>query len=169
MSRTRFGAMLAAGIVAVAACGPAASPSAPPASQPPASSAPGTSTAPSTAPSATPAAGQPKEGGTLVVAIPGDINRTDPSLVDDANSTYVEQQVVETLVTLKPGTGGDIVPGLAESWTISPDGLTYTFKIRQGVKTAPRSTRPPSSSTSTAGSTSRRRTATSGTRTTSTP
>ena len=28
----------------------------------------------------------------------------------------------------------DIVPGLAESWTISPDGLRYIFKLRHGVK-----------------------------------
>ena len=28
----------------------------------------------------------------------------------------------------------DVAPGIAESWTTSPDGLTYTFKLRHGVK-----------------------------------
>src|SRR5438552_16397568 len=28
----------------------------------------------------------------------------------------------------------NIVPGLAESWTAAPDGLSYTFKLRHGVK-----------------------------------
>ena len=100
----------------------------------PASAGPATEAPASGAPSEAPAAGTPKEGGTLVVAIPGDIKRTDPALIDDTNTSYVVQHVMEALVTLKPGTGGDIIPGLAESWTICPDGLTYTFKLRQGVK-----------------------------------
>lgn len=127
MIKTRIGALVAATAIVVAACGGATTSTAP-------SAAPsdGASTAPSTAPSAD--AGAPKSGGTLVVAIPSDINRTDSALVDDASSSYVLQQIMETLVTLKPGTGSDIIGGLAESWTISDDGLTYTFTLRSGIK-----------------------------------
>ena len=37
------------------------------------------------------------------------------------------------LVEFEIGTT-NIVPALAESWTAAPDGLTYTFKLRHGVK-----------------------------------
>jgi len=51
-----------------------------------------------------------------------------------ANTSFdVTEQVFDRLVEMKTGTS-DLVPGLAESWTISPDGLTYTFKLRHGVK-----------------------------------
>ncbi|MBD3804220.1 MAG: ABC transporter substrate-binding protein [Thioclava sp.] len=47
----------------------------------------------------------------------------------DASSHPVYDQLVE----FKPGTT-EIEPGLAESWDVSEDGLTYTFHLRQGVK-----------------------------------
>jgi ABC-type transport system substrate-binding protein len=40
----------------------------------------------------------------------------------------------EQLVSFKDWGGSDIVPLLAESYTISSDRLTYTFKVRQGIK-----------------------------------
>lgn len=45
----------------------------------------------------------------------------------------VSEQVFDRLVELEPGSG-EIVPGLAKSWTISSDERTYTFKLRRGVK-----------------------------------
>ena len=106
MKRTRFGALLVAAGLLVAACtGGSASPTAGEPSAPPASGE-----APSAAPSE---AGQPKPGGTLVAAIPGDISRTDPALVDDANSSYVMTQVMEGLVGLAPGSATEIMPVLA--------------------------------------------------------
>ncbi|MCX9155449.1 ABC transporter substrate-binding protein [Niveibacterium sp. 24ML] len=42
-------------------------------------------------------------------------------------------QIFNRLVEFEVGTT-NIVPGLAQSWEISPDGLTYTFKLRRGVK-----------------------------------
>ncbi|MBI1417516.1 MAG: ABC transporter substrate-binding protein [Limimaricola sp.] len=47
----------------------------------------------------------------------------------DASSRTIYSRLVE----FAPGTT-NLVPGLAESWTISDDGLEYTFKLRPGVK-----------------------------------
>jgi peptide/nickel transport system substrate-binding protein len=72
-------------------------------------------------------------GGTLVYGTSADPVVLDGALVSDGESLRVIDQIFETLVTLKPGTT-ELEPGLAESWEISPDGKTYTFKLRQGVK-----------------------------------
>jgi peptide/nickel transport system substrate-binding protein len=75
-----------------------------------------------------------KKGGTLVVGIVGDIARTDPTFTNDTNSWYVERQVMQGLVGLAPGSTTEVMPVLAQSWTVSSDGKTYDFKLRQGVK-----------------------------------
>src|SRR5664280_450077 len=48
---------------------------------------------------------------------------------------FVAAQVVEGLVGLRPGTISEVVPVLASDLpTVSADGLTYTFKLRTGIK-----------------------------------
>ncbi len=54
-------------------------------------------------------------------------------LIDGKTYNATSQQVYNRLVEFKRGTT-DIEPALAESWKVSEDGLTYTFKLRQGVK-----------------------------------
>lgn len=44
---------------------------------------------------------------------------------------FAQEMLFEGLITL--GNDGSYHPAVAESWTISPDGRTYTFKIRQGM------------------------------------
>jgi peptide/nickel transport system substrate-binding protein len=72
------------------------------------------------------------EGGTLVFGTASDPVVLDGSLVSDGESLRVIDQIFETLVSLKPG-GTELQPGLAKSWEISDDGLTYTFTLEEGV------------------------------------
>src|SRR5437762_13749414 len=81
------------------------------------------------APAATPSA-QP--AGTLIVGLVAEPVNLDPAQVTDVNSNRVGRRIVETLVTF-PDESTQVVPGLAESWAISKDGLKYTFKLRKGV------------------------------------
>jgi peptide/nickel transport system substrate-binding protein len=71
-------------------------------------------------------------GGTLVFGTASDPVVLDGSLVSDGESLRVIDQIFETLVSLKPGTT-ELEPGLAQSWEISDDGLTYTFELQEGV------------------------------------
>lgn len=69
---------------------------------------------------------------TLVVGLVAEPVLLDPAQVTDLNSNRVGRRVVETLVTFADEST-QIVPGLAESWTVSKDGLSYTFKLRKGI------------------------------------
>jgi peptide/nickel transport system substrate-binding protein len=133
MSRTRFGALIAAATILVTACGGTTATSAPTTAP---TTAPGSSAAAPSASAEAPsqAAGTPKDGGTLIAALPGDIASTDTAFIQDSNSSAVSNQVIEGLVGTKPGTTGEVIPVLAQSWTVSADGLTYDFKLRTGVK-----------------------------------
>ena len=75
----------------------------------------------------------PVAGGEMTVAITADPPGWDPTVSTSqeiARVTY--HNVFEGLVRLDRS--GNIVPALAESWETSDDGLTWTFKIREGVK-----------------------------------
>lgn len=53
----------------------------------------------------------------------------DPQIPGDNGSIYLIVQVFDTLVR-PDATGTGLEPGLAESWDVSDDGLTYTFHLR---------------------------------------
>lgn len=80
----------------------------------------------------TAAAQEIKKGGTLNLVV-----QPEPPTVNlGANSlgptSFVGSKIYEGLITLSPEL--EPIPRLAESWTISPDGKTYTFNLRKNVK-----------------------------------
>lgn len=58
----------------------------------------------------------------------------DPAGATGNDSSEINANLYDMLVELDPVDTYKVLPGLAESWTISPDGNTLTFKIRSGVK-----------------------------------
>jgi ABC-type transport system substrate-binding protein len=77
-----------------------------------------------------PAAAQAQK--TLVISIAADPTGFDPEAVANNTSGFIMATVFDSLVRYKPGTT-EVEPGLAKSWDISPDGLTYTFHLRTGI------------------------------------
>nr|WP_263327236.1 ABC transporter substrate-binding protein [Neobacillus sp. Marseille-Q6967] len=69
----------------------------------------------------------------FVFARGGDSVSLDPSEVTDSESENVSQSILETLVTFAEGKT-TIEPLLATEWQETDNGLTYTFKLREGVK-----------------------------------
>ena len=108
---------------------PAAATEAPAAAAPTAAPAETAAPAPTTAPAAS-------SGGekTLTVAQTTDPGTADPQLTTE--EYFLPLNVFDRLVeavTTGPGQS-ELVPGLADSWDISADGLKYTFHLHPGVK-----------------------------------
>jgi len=70
---------------------------------------------------------------TLVVCSEASPDFMNPQFSSQNTAYDVAAQVYERLVATERG-GSQVIPSLAESWTISDDGLAYTFKLRRGVK-----------------------------------
>jgi len=68
----------------------------------------------------------------LVYGTSGDAQTLNPILSTDTASSIVHARIFEGLVGIDAETGRPI-PGLAERWDQSPDGMTYTFRMRRGV------------------------------------
>ncbi|MDP9900704.1 ABC transporter substrate-binding protein [Variovorax ginsengisoli] len=77
------------------------------------------------------AADVPKRGGTLVVAINADVRSLEPGINRDSNSDTVVHHIFEGLVGYRSDLS--VGPALARSWSMSSDGRSYTFKLREGV------------------------------------
>ncbi len=93
-----------------------------------------TESAPTTAAGATAPVGGGKAIETLRTAFYNDMQVPDPDIFYEVEGNQVVQSTYEGLLRYKLGGTTDIEGLLAESYTVSPDGLTYTFKLRQGVK-----------------------------------
>ncbi len=86
---------------------------------------------PRNTPAAAPA--QPRSADELILPfIGGDPPTLDPAVAQDATSAEVIVEIYGGLVTIDKDL--KIVPDLAESWTISDDKKTYTFKLRGDAK-----------------------------------
>jgi peptide/nickel transport system substrate-binding protein len=121
----------AAGASPAAAASPAAGAS--PAASPAAGAAPAAApaaAAPASAPAA--AASTAKRGGTLIVGATDEAASLDPHF----QNALARQQRTQNIYSYLVQADKDIriQPDLAEKWEISPDGKTYTFSLRKGVK-----------------------------------
>jgi peptide/nickel transport system substrate-binding protein len=74
-----------------------------------------------------------KPGGTMTVTYKDDVTTLDPAIGYDWQNWSMIKSLFDGLMDYKPGTT-ELVPDLAESFEVSADGLTYTFKLRHGVK-----------------------------------
>ena len=70
---------------------------------------------------------------TLVVCTEASPDALNAALSSANTSFDVTEQIADRLLEMEIG-GSKLRPGLAESWTISPDRLRYSFKLRHGVK-----------------------------------
>ena len=78
------------------------------------------------------AIGLPAEAQMVSAALNADIRSTNPGVNRDDNTDAVVLHMIEGLVGYREN--GAVAPLLAQSVDISPDGKTYTFRLRDGLR-----------------------------------
>jgi oligopeptide transport system substrate-binding protein len=73
-----------------------------------------------------------RAAGTLNRASSAEPNSLDPHIATGNTASYILYDLFMGLTTFDGA--GKVIPGAAQSWTVSADGLTYTFKLRPGLK-----------------------------------
>src|SRR5690349_16260548 len=71
--------------------------------------------------------------GDIVITYKDDVSTLDPAIGYDWQNWSIIKSLFDGLMDYKPGTT-ELVPALAESYAITNDGKTFTFKLRPGVK-----------------------------------
>ena len=70
-----------------------------------------------------------KQGGAMIVTYKDDVSTLDPAIGYDWQNWSMIKSLFDGLMDYAPGTT-ELIPDLAESYELSEDGLTYTFKLR---------------------------------------
>ncbi|HEX7005314.1 MAG TPA: ABC transporter substrate-binding protein [Trueperaceae bacterium] len=73
-----------------------------------------------------------EQGGAMVVSFQNDLSTLDPAIGYDWQNWSIIKSIFDGLMDYRAGTT-ELVPHLAESFEVSPDGTVYTFHLRDGV------------------------------------
>ena len=76
----------------------------------------------------------PRRGGVLLAAIGADAPGLDPHQEQTFATLQPMAPLYSTLLQIDPYSYPNVIGDVASEWSISSDGLTYTFKIRPGIR-----------------------------------
>lgn len=84
----------------------------------------------------TPGSGGSSDGGSSDGKVFRYSTSTEPTTLDPTKSNCIPDNEIQHALTesLVRNTGGEVMPGVAESWEVSEDGLTYTFHLNPDAK-----------------------------------
>lgn len=78
---------------------------------------------------------EPKTGGDLVYSRQVETQSLDPIAIRNGNGDiFADELIYDGLVSYDPKGSAKIEGGVAQTWKVAPDGKTYTFKLRDGIK-----------------------------------